>query len=313
MAWATPRTWVTGEVVTSANMNTHIRDELLETAPAKATTAGDMFYATGPNTLTTLPISGAARKSLAANTTETALEYIDSLESLIQAQGDIIYGASANTPARLPKGSARQGLAMNSAATTPQWVATPQSLMTAQGDIIQASSANNPARLALGTAGQKMVVNSGATALEYISSVGATTVTEFLSGRHINDPTWTEASGWIYSRVSTAESLGFAWVAPDNFASLTSMKLVMMPDATETIQADLGLSISAPGELQNNDTEAQLNQTLSVTINVLTEWDVGTYFSGLSDITAGDYVALICGSDTSALRVVGLRIVWVTT
>lgn len=28
MAWTTPRTWVTGEVVTAAQMNTHVRDDL---------------------------------------------------------------------------------------------------------------------------------------------------------------------------------------------------------------------------------------------------------------------------------------------
>jgi hypothetical protein len=30
MAWTAPRTWVTGEVVTAAQMNTHLRDNLLE-------------------------------------------------------------------------------------------------------------------------------------------------------------------------------------------------------------------------------------------------------------------------------------------
>lgn len=28
MAWTTPRTWVAGEIVTAANMNTHVRDNL---------------------------------------------------------------------------------------------------------------------------------------------------------------------------------------------------------------------------------------------------------------------------------------------
>lgn len=57
MAWTAPRTWVTGEVITSAIMNQHIRDNFLETAPAKAQAAGDIFYATGPNAITRLPIA----------------------------------------------------------------------------------------------------------------------------------------------------------------------------------------------------------------------------------------------------------------
>ena len=56
MAWTAPRTWVTAEVVTAALMNTHVRDNLLETAAAKVTTAGDLTYATAANTLTRLAV-----------------------------------------------------------------------------------------------------------------------------------------------------------------------------------------------------------------------------------------------------------------
>lgn len=37
MAWVTPRTWVTGEVVTSSIMNTHVRDNFLAANPEPAT------------------------------------------------------------------------------------------------------------------------------------------------------------------------------------------------------------------------------------------------------------------------------------
>ncbi len=36
MAWTAPRTWVTGEVVTAAIMNTHLRDNLLALLPSTA-------------------------------------------------------------------------------------------------------------------------------------------------------------------------------------------------------------------------------------------------------------------------------------
>lgn len=50
MAWTAPRTWVTGETVTAALMNTHVRDNL--TALKAATLpAHPMWYITG--TLTT--------------------------------------------------------------------------------------------------------------------------------------------------------------------------------------------------------------------------------------------------------------------
>ena len=61
MAWTAPRTWVTAEVVTAALMNTHVRDNLLETASAKVTTAGDLVYATAANALTRLGIGAATQ------------------------------------------------------------------------------------------------------------------------------------------------------------------------------------------------------------------------------------------------------------
>jgi len=60
MTWTAPRTWVTGETVTAALMNTHLRDNLLETCPATVTTAGDMVYADAANSMgSRLPIGSA--------------------------------------------------------------------------------------------------------------------------------------------------------------------------------------------------------------------------------------------------------------
>ncbi len=56
MAWTAPRTWVTSEVVTSTIMNAHVRDNLLETAPAKASAKGDLFAATAANAISRLAI-----------------------------------------------------------------------------------------------------------------------------------------------------------------------------------------------------------------------------------------------------------------
>lgn len=55
-SWTTPRTWTTGELVTASILNTHVRDNFNETAPAKVTTAGDTIYATGANALTRLAL-----------------------------------------------------------------------------------------------------------------------------------------------------------------------------------------------------------------------------------------------------------------
>lgn len=75
MAWTAPRTWVVGEILTASALNTHLRDNLLETAVAKVTTAGDIVQATAANALARLGMSGAGGKFLRANAGATALEY----------------------------------------------------------------------------------------------------------------------------------------------------------------------------------------------------------------------------------------------
>lgn len=51
MAWGTPMTAVAGAVITAAQWNASVRDNLLETAVAKATAANGYFVATAANTL----------------------------------------------------------------------------------------------------------------------------------------------------------------------------------------------------------------------------------------------------------------------
>jgi len=67
MAWTSPRTWVTGEVVTAAIMNTHVRDNLNATAPAVVTTKGDSVWATAANALARLGVHATNGAVLVAN------------------------------------------------------------------------------------------------------------------------------------------------------------------------------------------------------------------------------------------------------
>ena len=56
MAWTSPRTYTTGETITKSILDTHVRDNFNETAPAKVTTKGDTVFATAANTLTRLAV-----------------------------------------------------------------------------------------------------------------------------------------------------------------------------------------------------------------------------------------------------------------
>ena len=49
MSWTTPVTAASNAPLTAAQWNASVRDNLLETAPAKATTASSMFAASGAN------------------------------------------------------------------------------------------------------------------------------------------------------------------------------------------------------------------------------------------------------------------------
>lgn len=51
MAWTTPMTFVAGNQLTAAQLNQQLRDNLLETATAKAADAGSYFVATAANAI----------------------------------------------------------------------------------------------------------------------------------------------------------------------------------------------------------------------------------------------------------------------
>ncbi len=69
MAWTDPagHVWVTGEIVTAANMNAFIRLNLEETCPDTATTAGDIIFADAANSMGSRVGIGAATTHLVSD------------------------------------------------------------------------------------------------------------------------------------------------------------------------------------------------------------------------------------------------------
>lgn len=59
--WMTPDTLAAGEFWSAAWMNTYLRDNMLEQEVAKASAAGDLFYADRPNHLVRLPIGDSTK------------------------------------------------------------------------------------------------------------------------------------------------------------------------------------------------------------------------------------------------------------
>lgn len=66
MVWTAPMTWTPNSVLTAAQLNIYLRDNMMETEVAKATTATGYFVGTGPNS-----IAERLSKSHAVGTSES--------------------------------------------------------------------------------------------------------------------------------------------------------------------------------------------------------------------------------------------------
>jgi hypothetical protein len=71
IAWSVPLTAVTNTALTAAQWNSSVRDNLLTTAPALATTAGSIFAATGTNAIAQRTPATAANNTPGTTTSTT--------------------------------------------------------------------------------------------------------------------------------------------------------------------------------------------------------------------------------------------------
>lgn len=110
---------------------------------------------------------------------------------------------------------------------------------------------------------------------------------------------------WAISRPNSGESSGFNLRVPHDFTSLVDLILVVIPDATETIQWDAFLAAAAAGEDFETITNSVIDATLAVTLEVITELDISTLFTG---VKALNYVGINFESDTSNIRLIGMRL-----
>lgn len=72
MTWTAPMTAVANSVFTAAQFNTYVRDNLNETAPAKASAAGQIFVATAANAIAARTPSTAGGPGAGETTTSTS-------------------------------------------------------------------------------------------------------------------------------------------------------------------------------------------------------------------------------------------------
>ena len=137
--------------------------------------------------------------------------------------------------------------------------------------------------------------------VEHTVEVGAANIRE-LWLEPAEDPTGT-VGNWDIVQINASQAVHFNFQVPGDFEAIASVHLVIIPDATETIQWDVNVSVAADGEAFNNDDRSATDETLAVTINLLASLDISALLTGISP---GDHVAVDFQSDTGNLRIVGL-------
>ncbi len=105
--------------------------------------------------------------------------------------------------------------------------------------------------------------------------------------------------------LTASESADFNFFIPNDFTTLTDAGVIMIPDATETIQWDVDTDFGAVGEASTANQDSITDGQISATSGQLIEANVTT---ALTSIAANDYVGMNFASDTTSLRVVGLRV-----
>ncbi len=103
---------------------------------------------------------------------------------------------------------------------------------------------------------------------------------------------------------SSTQEFNTNFFVPNDFSSLTDMVVIILPDATETVQWDTLTDFGAAGEAPDANSDSQTDATKAVTINVIAELDISAALTGLA---ANDYVGCNFQSDTDDLRPIGLR------
>jgi len=117
-----------------------------------------------------------------------------------------------------------------------------------------------------------------------------------------------EAAGFAYTTgmgdyqtatITSTQNVNFMFKVPADFVSLTSCVVVLIADATETVQWDVTATFAATGQAKGTHSDSITNATESTTLDAFFEAPVT---DALTSIAAGDHVGLQFESDTSDLQ-----------
>ena len=123
-----------------------------------------------------------------------------------------------------------------------------------------------------------------------------------------NNPNNDSDEDYSISTAANTETLSANFFVPEHASSVDCVKLILLPDTTEVIQADFTANFASNGEGKLTHNVSSSNNTIAVTINEVTEWELTSIV--FTDLAPGDYGGLKITSDTSDIRVLGLVVTW---
>ena len=165
MAWVSPRTWTSGQLVLASQLNVDIRDNMNTTAAATMTGQGDLLIATAANTPSRLAKDANATRYLANTGTNNNPQW---------NQVALATGVSGTLPVG-NGGSGATTLTANGVLVGNGTSAVSAVDMSTKGHIIIGDGSGNPQTLSLGTNGQVLTADSSeATGVKWTSAATGT-------------------------------------------------------------------------------------------------------------------------------------------
>ena len=153
MAFTSPKTWASGYVVLSSDLNTYIRDNQNMTAPAIMSSQGDVLYASGSNTPARLAKSTTSTQYL-ANTGSSNAPAWNEVALDTGVSGSLPVGNGGTGQTSLTTGAILIGNSSSSVTMVTQ---------TTKGQILIGDGSGPPQMLGVGTNDYVLTAASGET------------------------------------------------------------------------------------------------------------------------------------------------------
>jgi hypothetical protein len=108
--------------------------------------------------------------------------------------------------------------------------------------------------------------------------------------------------------INSSQVVGYRFSVPADFTEFVSLKWIMIPDATETIQWDITISRAAADVTYDASTGNDSNETFAVTSGKMTFAHIGSTnaLAILNGLSANDIVGIQFTSDTTIIRPIGM-------